>query len=147
MVRVSGLSEQQTPIQKKRKLEAKSPCFTKKNCMQAAKRAKKCRLLSMVILIFDLDLQTRRSEGPNTSSMWISSKSIQWLRIYFIHKQKTRDCWRQKQNLPQFTAVHCVWQIPVPLIIRGSLPEQVEEDYRDGTSDPRFTWRKKDIKT
>jgi len=41
------------------------------NRTQATERAKKCRLLSLVTLTFDLDLdfQTRPSEGPNTSSV------------------------------------------------------------------------------
>jgi len=37
----------------------------------------------------DLDLQTRPSEGPNTSSMWIWRTSVQWFPRYFIHKQKS----------------------------------------------------------
>jgi len=50
----------------------------------------------------DIDLQSRPSEGPNTSSVWIWRKSVQWFRRYFIHKQKSRTQ-RQKQNLTQFT--------------------------------------------
>jgi len=38
------------------------------------------------------------------SPLWISCKSVQQFPRYFIHKQKNTDCWRQKQNLPQFTA-------------------------------------------
>jgi len=37
---------------------------------------------------FDLDIHTRPSEGPNTSSLWIWRKSIQQFPTYFIHKQK-----------------------------------------------------------
>jgi len=44
--------------------------------------------LSMVTLTFDLDIQTRPSEGPNTSSLWIWRKSVQHFRRYFIHEQK-----------------------------------------------------------
>jgi len=33
------------------------------------KRAENAVLLSLVTLTFDIDLQTRPSEGPNTSSM------------------------------------------------------------------------------
>jgi len=36
------------------------------------------------------DLQTRPSEGPNTSFVWIWRKSVQQFRRYFIHKQKTQ---------------------------------------------------------
>jgi len=46
----------------------------------------KCSCLSIVTFTFDLDLQTRPSEGPNASSLWIWSKSIQRFRRYFIHK-------------------------------------------------------------
>jgi len=42
--------------------------------------------LSLVTLTFDLDTQTRPSEGPNTSFVWIWRKSV--------------------QNLPPFTACH-----------------------------------------
>jgi len=38
------------------------------NRTQAAERAENA-VLSLVILTFDLDLQTRPSEGPKTSSM------------------------------------------------------------------------------
>jgi len=37
--------------------------------IQAAERAGKKPFLSLVTLTFDLDLQTRPSEGPNTSSV------------------------------------------------------------------------------
>jgi len=40
--------------------------------------------------MFDLDLQTRPSEGPNTSSVWIWCKSVQRFPRYLIHKQKHR---------------------------------------------------------
>jgi len=46
-------------------------------------------------LTFDLDLQTRLREWPNTCSMWIWRKSVQRLRRHFIHKQKSH---RQRQN-------------------------------------------------
>jgi len=46
---------------------------------------------NLVFVPDDLDLQIRPSEGPNTSSLWISRKSIQWFRGYFIHKQKSHS--------------------------------------------------------
>jgi len=49
----------------------------------------------MVTLTFDHDIQTRSSEGSNTSSLWIWRISIQQFPRYFIHKQK---CHRQHQN-------------------------------------------------
>jgi len=64
-------------------------------------------------LTFDLDLQIRPSEGPNTYTVWIWRKSVQLFRIYFIYKQKSHRQ-RQKQNLTQFTACgnQCSW-LPV----------------------------------
>jgi len=52
-------------------------------------------------LTFDLDLQTRLSEGSNTSSVWIWCKSAQQFPRYFIHKQKVTA---PKTELLQFTA-------------------------------------------
>jgi len=42
-------------------------------------------------LTFDLDIQTRPSEGPNTSSLWIWHKSVQRFQRYLIHKQKMNE--------------------------------------------------------
>jgi len=47
--------------------------------------------------------QTRTSEGPNTSSMWIWRKSIQRFQRFW-HTNKKSHNQRQKQNLTQFTA-------------------------------------------
>ena len=71
-------------------------------CTQSTERAKKCRFLSLVTFTFDLDIQTCPSKGPNMSSMWIWSKSVQQFPRYFINKKSQRQ--RQKQNLMQFTA-------------------------------------------
>ena len=62
------------------------------NRTQAAERADKWRFCFQWpwSLTFDLDLQTRPSEGPNTSSVWIWRKSVQRFPRYFIHKQKTQ---------------------------------------------------------
>jgi len=49
------------------------------NRTQAAERDKECRFLSLATLTFDLDLQTRPSDGPNTSSMveeWICGFAV-----------------------------------------------------------------------
>ena len=43
--------------------------FYQTNRTQATERAEKCRILSLMTLTFDLDLQTRPSERPNMSSM------------------------------------------------------------------------------
>jgi len=59
--------------------------------------------LSLVTLAFDL--QTRPSEGPNASSVWICLKSVQWFRRYFIHKQKNH---RRMAPKTEPSAVHCV---------------------------------------
>ena len=48
-------------------------------------------------LTFDLDLQTRPSEGPNTSSLWIWCKSVQRSPRYFIHNKKTQIDGAKKQ--------------------------------------------------
>jgi len=52
---------------------------------------RKMPFLSLVTLTFDLDLQIRRSEGPNTSSVWVWRKYVQRFPRYYIHKQKIRD--------------------------------------------------------
>ena len=78
--------------------------FTKHKWHAGHWKGRKCSFLSQVTLTFDLYLQTRPSEGPNTSSMWIWRKSVQWFPRYFIHKQeKHSDRWRQKQNLLQLS--------------------------------------------
>jgi len=48
---------------------------------------RKPRFLSMVTLTFDLDIQTRPNEGPNTSSLWIWRKSVHRFPRCFIHKK------------------------------------------------------------
>jgi len=72
-----------------KRLEAKD-VLPNINRTQAAERAEKCRFLSLVTLTFDLNLQTRPREGPNTSSVLIWCKSFQRFPRYFIHKQKTQ---------------------------------------------------------
>jgi len=61
--------------------------------------------LSLVSLTFDfdIDIETRPSEKPNTSFVWIWSKSVQRFSRYFIHKQNKSQT-APKQNLTQFTA-------------------------------------------
>jgi len=46
----------------------------------------------MVTLTFDLGLQTRLSEEPNMSSMWIWCKSVQWFPIIQILSQLWTSC-------------------------------------------------------
>jgi len=45
----------------------------------------------VVTLTFDPDIQTRPSEGPNTSTMGIWRKSVQPFPKYFIQKQKKQN--------------------------------------------------------
>jgi len=45
-------------------------------------------------LTFDLDIQTRPSEGPNTSFMWIWRKSVQRLPTYSISYANKNTDWR-----------------------------------------------------
>jgi len=60
-------------------------------------------------LTFDLDIQTRFSNGSHTSSAGIWHKSIEQFPRYLIHKQEKQKSHRQckKQNLTQY-AVYCV---------------------------------------
>jgi len=58
---------------------------------QAAERAEKCHFLSLVTLTFDLDIQTRPSEGPKDHF----PVNVQQFPRYFIHKQKSH---REQQN-------------------------------------------------
>jgi len=53
----------------------------------------------------DLYLQTRLSEGANTSSLQIWCKSVQRFPRYFIHKQKHRLTAPKTEP----SAIHCVW--------------------------------------
>jgi len=47
--------------------------------------------LSLVTLTFDLDIQTLLSEGPSTSSLCISRKSVQRFPRYLSDKQKSKQ--------------------------------------------------------
>jgi len=47
---------------------------------------------------------TKTAFSALSSSVWMWRKSVQRFRRHFIHKQKTTDWRRQKQNLQQFTA-------------------------------------------
>jgi len=59
--------------------------------------------LSLVTLTFDIDIQIRLTEGPDTSSMQIRCKSVQRFRRYFILKQTNKSQTAQNnQNLSQF---------------------------------------------
>jgi len=59
--------------------------------------------LFLVTLTFDLDIQTRPSEGPNTSFVRIWRKSVQPFPRYLIHKQKSQTALKTEPY-----AVHCV---------------------------------------
>jgi len=62
--------------------------------------------LSMVTLTFDLDIQTRPSQRPDTSSLRVWRKSVQRSPplAEIFHTQTKRHRERQKQNLTQFSA-------------------------------------------
>jgi len=47
--------------------------------------------LSLVTLTFDLNIQTRPSEGPNTSSLWIWRKYLQLFPRYSTRKQNEKS--------------------------------------------------------
>ena len=85
----------------------------------------------------DLQLQTRPSEGPNTSSVCICCKSVQWFSRYLIHKQKSHRQ-RQKHNFMQFTACgnnqhaskQCHWhyeieQLSLNLLLHAPISDQI----------------------
>jgi len=56
-------------------------------------------------LTFDLDIQTRPSEGPNTSSLWIWRNSVQRFPRYLIgYTNKVTDSAITQPVLTQFTA-------------------------------------------
>jgi len=63
----------------------------------------------------DLDLQTRLSEGPNMSSMWISCKSVQRFRR-FLYTNKNHRLTAPK-TVPSADLVHCMWQLCLSVII------------------------------
>jgi len=44
--------------------------------------------LFLVTLTYDLDIQTRPSEGPNVSSLLIWRKSVQRFPVYLMHKPR-----------------------------------------------------------
>jgi len=46
----------------------------------------------------DLDIQTRPSEGPNTSSLWIWCKCVQPFQRYLIHKQTNKKVTNSAKN-------------------------------------------------
>jgi len=70
------------------------------NCTQAAERAEKCCFLSLVTLTFKLIRATNQTCFPCKFRAYPFRGSPR----YFIHKQKSTNWQRQKQNLPQFTA-------------------------------------------
>ena len=53
-------------------------------------------VLSLVTLTFNLDIQTRPSKGPNTSSVWIWRQYIQQFPTHLIHKQTKKQSHRQR---------------------------------------------------
>ena len=74
--------------------------FTKHKPQAGHRNSKgaKNAVLSLVTLTFDLDLQTRPSEGPNTSSVWIWRKSVQRFPGIFHTQTKnpqTDDAWNR----------------------------------------------------
>jgi len=69
------------------------------------------QVLSLVTLTFDLDIQTRPSEGPNKSSLWIWHKSIQWFLRYLRHKQTNKKVTNNAKTEPYLCAVHMSQQL------------------------------------
>ena len=71
------------------------------NRMQAAKRAEKCRVLFLVMLAFDLDIQTRPSKDQTRLPCEFGSNLLSSPEMFHTQTKKSQ-C--QKQNLNQFTA-------------------------------------------
>jgi len=78
--------------------------FYQTNRTQAALKGRKIPFLSLVTLTFDLDIQSRPSDGPSTSSVWIWRKSVQRFPRYCIHKRNKS----QTATKTEPYAVHCV---------------------------------------
>jgi len=51
---------------------------------------RKTPFLSLVTLTFDLKIQNRPSEGPNTCSLWIWRNFVQQFRRYLTDEQKNK---------------------------------------------------------
>jgi len=64
----------------------------------------RARFLFLVTLTFDLGIQTRPSDRPNTSLLSIWCKSVQRFQRYLIHKQNQK---KSQTVLKQKLA--CVW--------------------------------------
>jgi len=91
-----------TGSEKKTKQQA-TDVLPNTNCTQAAERAK-----NAVFVFGDLDLQTYRSEGPNTSSMRISCKFVpQFLEIFHTNTKNNK---KHRLTAPKTepSTVHCV---------------------------------------
>jgi len=73
--------------------------------------------LSLVTLTFDLNVQTRPSEGPNTSTLWMWCKSV----------QQNKDIWGRNKKKSQ-----------TPLKTEPSLHAVTILPFNDCTS--RWTW-------
>ena len=82
-------------------------CQTQTAC---TRKGRKCWVfLSLVTLNFDL--QTRPSQGPNTSSMWIWHKSTQQFPRYFIHNKKPQT--DSAKNRTFHSSLHAVINIRI----------------------------------
>jgi len=84
------------------KLEAKD-IFAKHKPDPGRRKNRKMPFLSLVTLTFQL-WPRLPSERPNTSSLWIWRKRAFSGSRGISYTKKNTDWWRQKHNLPQFTA-------------------------------------------
>jgi len=89
---------------------------------QAAERADKINAVFVTgdnePLTFDLDLETPPSEEPNTTRLpcEFGVNPFSGSRCISYTNKKNTDRWRQKQNLPQFTARGKTVEICSPMI-------------------------------
>ena len=79
----------------------RSPLAATEWCRPLPLQECQLRFLSLVTLTFVLDIQTRPSEGPNMSSLWMWRKSIHSIQPfprYLMHKQKNKKQKNKKQS-------------------------------------------------
>ena len=62
-------------------------------------------LMNPDLWVFDLDLRTRLSKGPNTSSLWIWCKSIQWCQDISYTNKKITDSTKNRTLRSSLCAV------------------------------------------
>ena len=78
-------------------------CFTKLKPHAGRRKGRKCSFLSLVILTFDFDIQTRPERGTKRVFR-VNLAQIRSTVPETFHTETKSHSQRQKQNLTQFTA-------------------------------------------